>query len=243
MSEPEKSPDQRQVKVWDAPTRLFHWALVLLVGLSFATGEFGGFDFMMPGSGRMVPNMDVHMWSGLSILTLVLFRVIWGFVGSTTSRFSDFVAGPGAVVGYLKTLTSQSAKFIAGHNPAGGLMVVAILLLLLLQAGSGLFAKEDDFFGVAGPLNSLVSEETAKTITTRHKQIWEAIEILIVVHILANILYWLVLKQNLIVAMFTGKKNMPDNAAAPSLRFAKPITGAIVLAVAAAMVWGVTQLG
>ncbi|MBL8643499.1 MAG: cytochrome b/b6 domain-containing protein [Rhodospirillaceae bacterium] len=240
---PSTSGPTRKIKVWDVPVRLFHWILVLLIGLSYATGEFGGFDFIMPVTGNMVPNMNLHMWSGLSILALVIFRVVWGVLGSDTAKFSDFVKGPGAVMGYLGGLFKKGTKVIAGHNPAGGLVVVAILILLLMQAGTGLFAKEDDFFGIAGPLNSLVSEDTAKMLTSRHHQIWEAIEILIVLHIAASIFYWLVLKQNLIVAMFTGQKEIPASAEIPQLRFASKAKAAVVMIIAAAVVWGITQAG
>jgi cytochrome b len=233
----------RKVKVWDVPTRLFHWALVLLVLLSYLTGEVGGFDFTMPGSGAMVANMTVHMWSGLLILALILFRLAWGIYGSTSARFTDFIKGPGALVAYVSGLARRSATFVAGHNPAGGLMVVAMLVLLLAQASLGLFAKEDDFFGIAGPLNGFVSEETAKTITGLHHQNWEIIEILVLVHIAANLLYWLVLKQNLIVAMFTGEKDAPAGAAVPALKFASPAVAAVTLAAALGVVLYIRSLG
>ncbi len=233
----------RKVKVWDAPVRLFHWALVLFIALSFATGEFGGFDFTMPGTGKMVPNLDIHMWSGLAILALVLFRIVWGFVGSDTAKFSDFVRGPGAIFSYLTGMFKKGHKFIAGHNPAGGLVVIAILVLLLLQAVTGLFAKEDDFFGNTGPLYSLVSEQTAEILTKRHHQIWGYIELVILLHIAANFFYWIVLKQDLIVAMFTGKKSTPDGPAVLQIKFASTTKAAIVLVITAAIVWGITKLG
>ncbi|MDX2144425.1 MAG: cytochrome b/b6 domain-containing protein [Rhodospirillaceae bacterium] len=236
-------PPSRQVKVWDVPTRVFHWALVLLVLLSYLTGEIGGFDFIPPWSEAMVANMTVHMWSGLTILALVLARVIWGFVGSSTSRFSNFAAGPGAIVAYVGSVAKRAVKFTAGHNPAGGLMVIVMLILLLVQGGLGLFAKEDDFFGVAGPLNGLVDEDTAKQITGLHHDNWEIIEILVLIHIAANALYWVVLKQNLIVAMFTGRKDLPAGASATDARMASPVLAVAVLAISAAIVWGITKLG
>ncbi len=230
----------QKVKVWDVPVRLFHWALVLLIILSYVTGEIGGFDFTM--GGKMVPNLDVHMWSGLSILALLLFRIIWGFVGSDTAKFKDFVK-PTAVFSYLGGMFNKGSKFVAGHNPAGGLVVIALLVLLLMQGGTGLFAKEDDFFGNTGPLYSLVSEDTAAVLTKRHHQIWEYVELLILLHIAANIFYWLVLKQNLIVAMFTGKKDAPASAPVPALQFASKGKAIVVMLIAAAVVWGITQLG
>jgi cytochrome b len=234
---------KKQVKVWDVPTRVFHWALVLLVLLSYLTGEIGGFNFTPPWSDTMVANMTVHMWSGLAILALVLARVIWGFVGSSTSRFADFVAGPGAIVAYLGQVAKRAVKFTAGHNPAGGAMVILMLALLLTQAGLGLFAKEDDFFGVAGPLNGLVSEDAAKRITELHHDNWEIIEILVLIHIAANVLYWIVLKQNLILAMITGRKDLPADAAAADARLASPLLAVGVLAISAAIVWAITRMG
>ena len=229
-------PNSRKVKIWDLPTRIFHWALVLLVLLSYLTGEFGGFDFTMPGSGEMVANMNIHMFSGLTILTLLIFRVVWGFIGSSTARFVDFIKGPGAVIDYLGGIAKRSVKFAAGHNPAGGLVVIVMLLLLLSQAGTGLFAKEDDFFGIAGPLNGMVDEDTAKQITGIHHRIWSIIEIVVVVHILANLFYWLVLKHNLIPAMFSGVSEAPADANLAHLKFVSNIVAAIVLAAAAGIV-------
>ncbi len=232
-----------EVKVWDLPTRVFHWALVLLVGLSYLTGKFGGFDFIMPVTKDMVANMSIHMWSGLSILALLLFRVVWGFMGSSTARFSNFVAGPGAIFGYVMGLLKRAMKFTAGHNPAGGAMVIVILVLLLAQAGTGLFAKEDDFFGFTGPLHGLISEEAAKIITRRHHQIWGYIELVVLIHIAANVFYWVVLKQNLIKAMFTGTKPLPAGTTAPQMKFASTTAAVVVLIIAAIAVWGVTKLG
>lgn len=232
-----------QVKVWDAPTRIFHWALVLLVALNYATGEIGGFDFTMPGSGKLVANMEIHMLSGQVILMLLVFRLIWGVAGSTTARFTDFVRGPGAILGYLRDVTKRGVKFFAGHNPAGGIVVALFLILLLAQGGTGLFSKEDDFFGLTGPLNGLVDEDTAKSLTRLHHRIWGYLELLIVIHILANLIYWVALKQNLIAAMFTGKKTIPEGASAPALRFVSPLWGVAALFAAMMIVWGVTELG
>lgn len=226
----------KKVKVWDMPTRVFHWALVLLILLSYLTGEIGGFEFTTP-EGNMVGNMTVHMWSGLGILGLLIFRIVWGFIGSTTSRFTDFVKGPSAMFDYMGGVAKRSVKFVAGHNPAGGAVVVVMLLLLLAQACTGLFSKEDDFFGVAGPLNGLVDEETGKKITGIHQLIWPYIEILVIVHILANLFYWLVLKHNLIPAMFTGYRDAPAAASVTHVKFASNILALAVMAVAAGVVF------
>jgi cytochrome b len=238
----------RKVKVWDLPTRLFHWSLVTLVVLSFVTGKFGGLNLNipagLPGGGTMLANMTVHMWSGYTILALVLFRVIWGLIGSTTARFSNFVRGPAAVIGYLRGLIGRGpSAFVFGHNPAGAGLVVAVLVLLLVQAGSGLFLKEDDFFGIAAPLNGRVSEETAKGLTKLHHLSWALIQLLVILHIIANLYYWLVKKDNLIAAMFSGKKPVPAGVAVPPLSFTPGIVAVLVLAVTAGIVWAIVTYG
>src|SRR6201989_1915919 len=105
----------QKIKVWDLQVRLFHWTLVILSTVSYFTGRWGG-DWM-----------KFHFWSGYAILTLILFRIAWGFVGSTTARFSDFVKGPRASVRYLARLARGQATFEIGHNPVGGLMVIVLL--------------------------------------------------------------------------------------------------------------------
>lgn len=117
----------RPVRVWDVPTRLFHWALVGLVGYLWWTGENGP--------------MEYHMLTGYAVLALILWRLMYGLIGSTTARFTDFVKGPSAVIGYLKTAFGKGGnagakRYVLGHNPAGGWMVVLLLLLVLSQAGT-----------------------------------------------------------------------------------------------------------
>jgi cytochrome b len=115
--------------VWDLPTRLFHWALALLVVFSFVTGKIGG------------PWLDWHMQSGYAILALLLFRFAWGMAGSPSARFASFVRGPRAGIAYARALLSGTRVPMRGHNPMGGWMVVALLAILLVQAATGLFSK------------------------------------------------------------------------------------------------------
>src|SRR5262249_37588218 len=123
-SEHDQQPRKlRAVRVWDVPVRLFHWILVALIILSFTTAQIGG------------NAMRIHELSGFTILTLVLFRVLWGVFGSTYARFADFVRGPAQAIGYARALARGGASFYAGHNPLGGWMIVAMLLCLLIQAG------------------------------------------------------------------------------------------------------------
>src|SRR5580704_16403733 len=110
-----------RIRVWDLPVRLFHWTLVVLMIVSYFTGQLAG-DWM-----------KFHFWSGYAILTLILFRIAWGFVGSTTARFSDFVKGPMACIGYLRDLLLGRRTYDAGNNPLGGGMGVLLLFAVLAQ--------------------------------------------------------------------------------------------------------------
>src|SRR5712671_6045913 len=130
----------KKVRVWDLPVRLFHWTLVVLLMTSFFSGRAGG-DWM-----------KLHFWSGYSILALLLFRIAWGFVGSTTARFGHFVKGPGAGIAYARGLFGTKAEPDIGHNPVGGWMVVALILGLLVQIVTGLFATDTDMGYFAGQL-------------------------------------------------------------------------------------------
>lgn len=234
----------RKVKVWDIWVRLFHWLLVGFVLLSYLTGEVGGFDFTMPGSGNFVSNMTLHMWSGVIIFGLLVFRIVWGFAGSTTARFSNFVRGPSVILGYVKTVVSGPVKFFAGHNPAGGAVVAIMLLALLVQAVTGMFSQDESFFATKGPLAYLISDETSKFITSRHELWWEyVILVLIVVHIAANLFYWLVKKQDLILAMITGRRRLPDGEAEPQVSFAATWLGAAIAVAAGIAAWLILNSG
>ena len=184
-----------RTRVWDLPTRLFHWALVILVITSFVTAKVGG------------NAMTWHMYSGYAILTLVLFRVVWGFVGGRESRFASFVKGPGAVVRYLGTLFDRKAAHHAGHNPLGGWSVVLMILSLGTQAGTGLFASDDIF--VEGPLAAKVSGATV-TLATRihHWNEWVLIA-LVALHVAAILFYAVYKRENLVHAMVHGHKVLP----------------------------------
>ena len=179
-----------RIKVWDLPTRIFHWLLVVLGITSVVTVQ--------------IDELEWHERSGIAILILVLSRLVWAFVGSETSRFSHFVKGPRAIITYLRGLWQSRGKAYIGHNPVGGLVVVALLMLLLVQAGTGLFANDEIFF--EGPLAKYASRDMSDSLTSVHHLLAETLMILVAVHVLANLAYWVVLKQNLIGPMFTGFK-------------------------------------
>jgi len=208
------------IRIWDLPTRLFHWILVLLVSFSIVSAKIGG------------NWLDWHMRSGYCILALVLFRVMWGFVGSHHARFSNFVRPPGAVLSYLREMRNGSASAQAGHNPLGALSVLAVLAVLLLQASTGLFAN--DSIASEGPLAKLVSSSTSDRLTLIHKVNQYVIFTLIALHLGAVAYYYFAKRENLVLPMFTGDKpgagfvSSNDNV---SLR----IRAAILLAIATAV--------
>jgi cytochrome b len=184
---------------WDLPTRLFHWALVALICTSFISVKIGG------------NAMQYQVWSGAAILALLLFRLIWGFVGSRTARFVHFVRGPAAAWRYARSLLGPDPERHLGHNPLGGWSIVAMLLALALQAITGLFATDD--IATQGPLYSRVSEETANRLTAIHHFNEKVIIALVALHILAVIFYLLVKKENLVTPMITGRKPWEDPSA------------------------------
>jgi len=180
-----------QQKVWDAPTRLFHWLIVGLVAFSWWTAE----EHMM----------DWHRPSGFIIVGLLVFRIWWGFAGPATARFSHFVKGPGAIMSYIPKLQAKDYKPAFGHNPLGALSVVAILLALVAQVGLGLFAMDKDGLE-SGPLARFVSYETAEEIGDLHEDAFNILLVLIAVHILAIAFYVVVKRANLIGPMINGRR-------------------------------------
>jgi len=212
------------VKVWDAPVRLFHWLLVLLVAFMFVSGNLKG-DWM-----------EWHMRSGYAILALVLFRILWGFAGSTYARFSSFVAGPSAGIAFMRKLLARAPAPVAGHNPVGGWMVLALLLALLFQVGTGLFANDDIL--IEGPLAALVNKATSDKLTSLHYWNVNVLLALVAAHVLAVLYHAVFMKENLIGAMFTGLKRMPSDAAGGVVaRFTSPWLALVLLAVAAFAVY------
>lgn len=211
--------ETRAVPVWDIPVRLFHWTLVLLIAFSWLAAEMNW--------------MTWHMYSGYAVLTLILFRILWGLIGSTHARFSDFIYGPRALIAYIKTLPSRAAAKFAGHNPLGGISVVLILLCVLVQAGTGLFANDDIIN--EGPLFRHISKELSDWLTTIHKYNFNVLLTLIGVHVAAVLYYLFYKSENLIKPMFTGRKHLPAGVAPAPMR--SPALALVVLAVCAAGVW------
>ncbi len=178
--------------------------------------------------------MEWHRWAGYTLLALLLFRLYWGIFGSSTARFSRFVRGPRAIGQYLKGDWTTAA----GHNPLGALSVVALLGLLLLQVGLGLFAVDVD--GIeSGPLSLYVSFETGRAAAEWHEIVFSALQIVIGLHILAVFFYLLGKRQNLIGAMFSGKRSF-ENAVTPMTPGTWPRLIAGIL-IAVAITWAVSK--
>ena len=181
------------------------------------------------------------MPSGYAMLTLVLFRIYWGFAGSTTARFSSFLKGPRTVFGYVRNLFRRSGQVAFGHNPMGGWSVIALVLLLLLQTILGLFAIDVDAIN-AGPLDTLVSFRTGRWFAHQHGRVFDLLMILSGLHVAAVLFYWLYRRDNLIGPMITGRRRLPPGAPRPELHFARLWLAIPGLAVAGLLVawiaWG-----
>jgi len=229
------SKNEQRIRVWDLPVRLFHWTLVILIAVSYFSAKAGG-DWM-----------KLHFWSGYAVLTLLLFRIAWGFVGSTTARFSHFVRGPMAAIEHLKELAGTDRPRDVGHNPLGGAMIVVLLLGLLLQVVAGLFAADTDMGTVSGPLASLAPDKWVDRATAFHHFWINVLLVLIAVHVLAALTYLVWKRQNLIGAMLTGRKRMDDVVAPgkpePVLSFGSGRLALSLVVVAAAVVYFIVRLG
>lgn len=221
-ADPDK--DASHVQVWDAPIRLFHWAVVILILVSWLSADQG--------------YMQVHLWAGLTLLALLIFRLSWGLVGSTTARFRDFLHPPRQILAYLRSLTGANKTLFAGHNPAGGLMVVAMIAVLILQAITGLFSNDGLRFH--GPLALLVSEETSSEITGLHGTIFNVILMLVWLHVVAVGFYLFVKGDNLIFPMLTGKKKRAHVPEGWTIKLAHPLMALLVLMAAAGLVFWLT---
>jgi cytochrome b len=209
--------------LWDAPVRIFHWALALLVVTSFVTGRLGG------------SWMEWHVKSGYGILTLLLFRLAWGFVGSSTARFSSFLKGPGVALGYARALFARRHQPAIGHNPLGGWMVLAMIAILLLQAATGLFA--DDEVATQGPLSILASANLVSRANRIHEWNQWVVVGATVLHLAAIAFYQWGLKSNLLGPMFHGGE-LPE----PATRSASPVLASALFVVACVAVYCIVVL-
>jgi len=239
-----------RARLWDGPTRIVHWALVVLIGFAWWAGE--------------THHMDWHRLAGYGALGLLVFRLIWGFVGSGTARFANFVKHPGETLAYIRTLPSRSHVESHGHNPLGAWSVLAILAALVVQVVSGLFTVEShghnplgawsvlailaalvvqvvsglftvDVDGLeSGPLSDRVSFDTGRTFAEWHHTSFHALQILVALHLAAIAFYAVYKKADLVGPMVTGTGRFKGH---PEIAFAPLWRAAVVAAAAAALTW------
>lgn len=206
------------LRVWDGATRLVHWLLVALVGLSWWTASHH--------------RMNYHRYSGYALLGVLAFRLYWGVFGSTTARFAHFVKGPRSIWRYLR---SRALKAAPGHNPLGALSVLALLGLLLGQVTLGLFCVDVDGLE-SGPLSHWVTFETGRGCARLHRIGFDVLKVLILLHIVAVLLYWVFKRDNLIRPMITGSKGW-SHGPLPRIEFAPRWHAVLGIALAALLVW------
>ena len=207
---------QSTAKVWDLPLRVFHWLLLIAV-----TGALVSVQLKA---------MDWHGWFGLGVLGLLVFRLVWGVIGSRHARFRSFAPGPRTLADYLRGRWHG-----LGHNPLGALSVFAILGVLLFQAVTGLFA--DDVIAYTGPLRRAVSGDTASQVTSWHMRMEFVIYALIALHLAAIAFHELVKRERLIKPMVTGRKPVKDASAAEDAQGGGWVAFIVAVAIAVVAVW------
>jgi cytochrome b len=215
-------------QVWDLPVRVFHWTLVAAIIGAFVTNRLG------------VSYFKYHVWCGYTVIVLVLFRIVWGVVGTRHAQFWNFVCGPAATLRYVLGLLRGHEIRYAGHNPLGAWMVVTLLAALGIQAFSGLFGN-DDIFNV-GPLYGYVSKEVSLRLTSLHRHLFYWIMAAAAVHILAVIAHHVFERANLLHAMITGHKSHDSVAESDGIVSSRTWLAVLVsIAIAAALAWVVNH--
>ena len=200
------SDTQRKVKVWDICLRFFHWSLAILFALSAYSAFQDKFGIYA----------DMHFYAGYTILILIVWRFIWGFVGSETARFSSFVGSPKAAIKHFGAMISGTPYSEVGHSPLAGYSVLLMLILLFAQAAMGLFATDGMIF--SGPLSREVTGALSSDLTKWHKLLGLGLLYLIGLHILVICLYGLVKKANLVWPIIIGSARIGAGQDAPELR-------------------------
>jgi cytochrome b len=214
----------KTVRIWDLPIRLFHWVLTVLIVAAVVTQKIGG------------NATEWHFRIGYAILALLLFRILWGFVGTRYARFSSFMHGPSTIVGYIRGGKEGLKNRYLGHNPLGGLSVFAMLGVVLAQAIGGLFANDD--IASEGPLVKFVSKDLSDKVTWLHKEVGaNLIYLLVTMHVIAIAYYYFRKRQNLLTPMITGDQEVNFDAPPAEDTASKRLLALGLLAACAAAIY------
>ncbi|WBU53723.1 cytochrome b/b6 domain-containing protein [Paracoccus sp. SCSIO 75233] len=194
--------DERQtrtVRLWDPLLRMFHWLLAFFVIAGWLLGKFG-------------PNqMTLHFWCGYVVAGLLIFRLVWGFIGPRHARFSHFLRGPTHVAGYARHMFLREPSYWPGHNPLGALSVIAMLAALAAQVTTGLISDPEDYINV-GPLASAVGSDIATEAVDWHEFGANLVLILVVLHVAIILFYRFWKREDLVTPMITGQKEVREDA-------------------------------
>ena len=208
----------QRINLWDLPTRVFHWLLVIAVGAALITGNLGG------------AALEWHGRIGLAIVGLIVFRVVWGLIGSSHARFASFLPTPASITAYLRGQWRG-----IGHNPLGALSILGLLALIALQLSTGLFGNDDIAFN--GPLFALISKDLSDRLTGIHGLTSNALIALIALHLAAIGFYAHVKKDNLVKPMITGYKDLAPDETGESTTGGGLVAFIVALAIALAAVY------
>lgn len=210
---------KQSAPLWDIPIRVCHWLFVVVIAFSWWSAEYD--------------HLEWHLRSGYTLLGLLLFRIVWGIIGSQSARFTHFIKSPGAVIAYARTLFKRPAPLSAGHNPMGGWSVILLLTLMLVQVCLGLISEDVD--GLAsGPLSYKVSYDLGRWAAETHEELFDVLLVFIALHVSFVLFYQFYKKDNLIVPMFKGSKAGVDTS---QLKQTAVWIALIIAALSATAVW------
>ncbi|HEY8608783.1 MAG TPA: cytochrome b/b6 domain-containing protein [Noviherbaspirillum sp.] len=221
----------KKVRVWDLPLRLFHWILAILIVVAVVTQNIGG------------NALEWHFRAGYAVLTLLLFRLLWGFLGTRYARFASFIYGPSTIVGYLRGRKDGDGRtrHVAGHNPLGALSVFAMLGILLMQAVSGMMANDD--IASEGPLAKFINKDLSDQLTWLHAEVGSLlIYVLVGLHVLAILFYRVVRRKRLAAAMITGDQEVEAEAPAANDSWGMRLFAGLLLSACAGFVYYLVTL-
>lgn len=218
-----ETTDTGSTRIWDLPVRVFHWLLVALITFSWWSGENH--------------QMEWHRLSGYGILALLVFRIWWGFTGSRTAQFSQFVRGPSAVMAYARNLFSRSGHVAEGHNPLGGWSVIAMLFVLVVMVTAGLFAVDVDGLE-SGPLADFISFDQGRTAAEIHETVFNVIMVLVIIHVAAIAFYFAFKRLNLVRPMITGRRPKMAGETVQDVRWS-PVMALVGIVIAGVLAWAV----